>query len=249
MKFAAVDVINLRNDEGLNLVAQTCADSVSTNSLKQLEYLIVQKHVQVNVTDLMGCTPLHHLIEQSKEYPRIHNEYRNGEYVNIHRDYDLEKYNSHNELLLKMAKLLIDHGVDVNKKTKKLTTCLSRAIVHKNVEMVKLLLDAGADISQPSLLTGQNILHDILAVATSFLDISTVLTPIIDALGLYFSLFPSPSFPSPSFTISFPPLLSLSLSLHFFRSPLSSHTPYHFPQLPAGSCLSFSFFPPPCLSS
>lgn len=149
--------INVRDDQGftwLHWAAIECKTEVAQ--------LLIAEGANVNAKDNEGNTPLHQMLASS--HPKTFIQKVNGQQL----------WRSDKEF----AELLITKGADVNAKNNRGNTPLSLAIKRTRIQVVKLLIDKGAQMSDEQVINAKSfkditLLH--LAVANDWKDVVQVL--------------------------------------------------------------------------
>ena len=158
--------VNITNDEGLSLVAQTCKSELSDGSLHQLDYLVNEKNADVDYIDLKGSTAIHHLIENTPKYPPLER-VRNSitmEFEMKPNDELLKKYNEECYYMEEMTKILLKNNNSLNISNHDGLTPLQLAIKKENFSIIKLLIENGADVMYINPITGENIIHELIKI-------------------------------------------------------------------------------------
>ena len=110
--------------------------------------IAIKSGYNVNSADFMGATPLSVAVFLNDK-EMIELLLKNGANTNIHSN--IEKWTplirAANKGSIDICKILIEHGADVNAKTRVGRTALHNAVQNGNLELVKLLIAHGADVN------------------------------------------------------------------------------------------------------
>ncbi|KAK4515576.1 uncharacterized protein ATC70_010527 [Mucor velutinosus] len=149
--------VNFKDQEGCSMLQRTIDEAVVSDIDMELNLskakLLLSMHADVNSKDLEGYTSLHHLAANTafakllpKGYQCIYPEKKQGYGYRVlknttgHAQDDMDGINYQ----LDMAKLLIEHGADLDAKSLKNETPLATAMRNKNHSLVAVLIKAGS---------------------------------------------------------------------------------------------------------
>ncbi|KAL7332977.1 hypothetical protein PS15p_201946 [Mucor circinelloides] len=149
--------VNFKDQEGCIMLQRTIDEAVVSDIDMELNLskakLLLSMNADVNSKDIEGCTSLHHLAANTtfakllpKNYQSIYPEKMQGYGYHVLKnaeahardDMDGIKYQ------LKLAKLLIEHGANLDAKNLKNETPLATAMRNKNHSLVAVLIKAGS---------------------------------------------------------------------------------------------------------
>ncbi|CEP17999.1 hypothetical protein [Parasitella parasitica] len=164
--------VNFKDQEGCIMLQRTIDESVASAMDMELNLnkakLLLSMNANVNSKDIEGSTSLHRLAANTtyakllpKDYRSIYPEKKQGYGYHAmssakgHPKDDMEgiKYQ------LDMAKLLIDHGADLNATNLENETPLATAMRHKNHSLVALLIKKGSKFWHDTDKEGNTFFH------------------------------------------------------------------------------------------
>ncbi|XP_013787560.2 serine/threonine-protein phosphatase 6 regulatory ankyrin repeat subunit B-like, partial [Limulus polyphemus] len=150
-----VDVNVWVDEKDMTLVMHTICSKISMTQLQRLNFLLVKYKSDCRKKDVFGNNALHHLVLQEADE------------MNTVRCYQEDKkvQNSHDQLVKKIAKLLLFHGCDPKEKNKTGESAFTLAVKKGCLVLAKEFLDHGCELTLEEDAVGDTLLHSFIQQA------------------------------------------------------------------------------------
>ncbi|XP_076308551.1 LOW QUALITY PROTEIN: poly [ADP-ribose] polymerase tankyrase-like [Tachypleus tridentatus] len=150
-----VDVNVSVDEKDMTLVMHTVCSKVSETQLQRLNFLLVKYKSDCRKKDLFGNNALHHLVlQKTKE-------------MNVTRcsQQDKKVKKTHDQLVKKIAKLLLFHGCDPKEKNETGESAFTLAVKKGCLVLVKEFFDHGCELTLEEDAVGDTLLHSFIQQA------------------------------------------------------------------------------------